>query len=453
MVEFTGERIVPGAVDDDLLHEHISRYRFASGFATDKRCLDAGCGLGYGTAILAKAAATAVGVDIDLSTVNLAKTNHSMRGLEFSVSDVRDLPFADRQFDLSVSFEVVEHLHDWQRFLVEIARVTAVDGLAVISTPNRNYYAESRGVSGPNPFHIHEFDYAEYLDAMRGVFRHVRLVGQNVVPAISFFNEEDRSATGAFRDAAANRVADAQYYVALCSHTGVQASGNFVYIASSGNVLKERARHIRLLEQEVRAKTQWLERAKLELEELQRAHEQVEMELRERSRWAIQSTEELQLRNASLASSLDEKCAELEVAVARLHEAEQTVEERSLWARGLDDHNLELRERIAHLDHSLLEATEAVASSIARAENLSDQLDSLTVALEDNQQLRHREQSLLAEIAGFDTTVREPAVPEIAERLRNIVETSQQQAATLELLRVSRWLRLGRTLGIGPQLR
>lgn len=453
MVEFTGERIVPGAVDEDLLHEHVSRYRFASRFAVGKRCLDAGCGLGYGTALLSQSAAIAVGVDVDPGTVLRAREANRLPGLNFSISDVCALPFADGHFDLSVSFEVVEHLQDWRRFLRELARVTARHGVALVSTPNRDYYAESRGESGPNPFHVHEFDCSEFLDAMRDVFQHVRVIGQNAVPAISFFGSEDRSALKTFRDSSDAVVADAQFYIAVCSHDSLPASGDFVYLASTGNVLMERARHIQLLEQEVKTKTQWLEQAKSELASLQRVHERVELELKERSAWALQSTEDLQSRNASLASSLERKCEELEVAVARLHEAERTIEERSQWARRLDAHNLELRERILHLDRALLDAAEAVASSVARAEGLTDQLNSLAVALEDNQHLRHREQSLLAEIAGFDTTQGEPAVPEIAARLRGIVEASQQRAEALELLRVSRWLRLGRILGVGPSLR
>ncbi len=453
MVEFTGERIVPGAVDDDLLHEHVSRYRFACSFAVGKRCLDAGCGMGYGTALLAQSAAAAVGVDVDPGTVLLARESNRLPGLNFSVSDVRALPFADGHFELSVSFEVVEHLDDWRHFLRELARVTAHRGIALVSTPNRDYYAMSRGESGPNPFHVHEFDCSEFVAAMRGVFQHVRLIGQNAVPAISFLGSEDRSALETFRDSHAVGVADAQFYIAVCSHSSLPPSKDFIYLASSGNVLMERARHIQLLEREVEAKTEWLERAKSELVSLQRIHERVELELKERSAWALQSTEDLQSRNRSLASSLDKKCKELEDAVARLHEAERTVEERSQWARRLDAHNLELRDRIHHLDRALLDAAEAVASSVAKAESLTDQLNSLAAALEDNQHLRHREQSLLAEIAGFDTTQGEPAVPEIAARLRSIVEASQQRGETLELLRASRWLRLGRILGVGPSLR
>src|ERR1017187_819804 len=45
-VEFTGERVIPGRVDADLLNEHMARYAFAARLARGKRVLDAGCGAG-----------------------------------------------------------------------------------------------------------------------------------------------------------------------------------------------------------------------------------------------------------------------------------------------------------------------------------------------------------------------------------------------------------------------
>ena len=48
--EFTGERVIPGQVNEDLWAEHIARYAFASRFAAHSRVLDAGCGAGYGAA-------------------------------------------------------------------------------------------------------------------------------------------------------------------------------------------------------------------------------------------------------------------------------------------------------------------------------------------------------------------------------------------------------------------
>ena len=56
LAEFTGERVIPGEVDIDLLNEHMARYTFAARLARGKRVLDAGCGAGYGSAELARAA-------------------------------------------------------------------------------------------------------------------------------------------------------------------------------------------------------------------------------------------------------------------------------------------------------------------------------------------------------------------------------------------------------------
>ena len=48
VTEFTGERVIPGQVNDDLWAEHVARYAFAARFASGRRALDAGCGTGYG---------------------------------------------------------------------------------------------------------------------------------------------------------------------------------------------------------------------------------------------------------------------------------------------------------------------------------------------------------------------------------------------------------------------
>ena len=56
LAEFTGERLIPGQVDVDLLNEHMARYTFAARLARGKRVLDAGCGAGYGSAELAEGA-------------------------------------------------------------------------------------------------------------------------------------------------------------------------------------------------------------------------------------------------------------------------------------------------------------------------------------------------------------------------------------------------------------
>lgn len=163
MVEFTGERVVPGQVNDDLWSEHLARYAFARQYAAARRVLDAGCGTGYGSAELAGVAAQVVGFDVAREAIDDARSRFSRAGLHFTVASGGSMPFATEAFDLVVAFEVIEHLEDQRGFLKECARVLKPGSLLIVSSPNRLYYAESRAKTGPNPFHTHEFEAVEFL--------------------------------------------------------------------------------------------------------------------------------------------------------------------------------------------------------------------------------------------------------------------------------------------------
>jgi len=108
--EFTGERFLPG-VAGEIAYEHWHRYAFARRFVAGKRVLDAACGEGYGTALVAEVAASAVGVDIDAAVVATARGAYAQRAnLRFEVASVTLLPLADQSIDVVVSFETVEHV-------------------------------------------------------------------------------------------------------------------------------------------------------------------------------------------------------------------------------------------------------------------------------------------------------------------------------------------------------
>ena len=83
MAEFTGERVIPGQVDIDLMNEHVARYAFAARLARGKRVLDAGCGAGYGSAELAKVAASVLGVDVAADAVDFAREHYRLPHLSF----------------------------------------------------------------------------------------------------------------------------------------------------------------------------------------------------------------------------------------------------------------------------------------------------------------------------------------------------------------------------------
>ncbi len=155
-LEFTGERFVPGTTGA-IAYEHGHRYAFALRYARGRRVLDAACGEGYGTALLATVAASAIGVDISDEAVAHARDVYATADrMRFECASVTALPIADASIDLVVSFETIEHLpaEDQPRMLAEFARVLTPEGVLVLSSPNRRRYSDERNYR--NPFHLHE---------------------------------------------------------------------------------------------------------------------------------------------------------------------------------------------------------------------------------------------------------------------------------------------------------
>jgi SAM-dependent methyltransferase len=176
-LEFTGERVVPGKVGALLWSEHMARYLLAADFVKAQVVLDAGSGAGYGTELLAaRGAKSILGIDLAEDAIAYARDQYRRTNLEYRVMDVADLRLADQTFDVVVSFEVIEHLTEQEKFVAGIARVLKADGLFLVSTPNRSVYRQGEE---PNPFHTREFTLEEFSQLLIGYFRHVRILGQS----------------------------------------------------------------------------------------------------------------------------------------------------------------------------------------------------------------------------------------------------------------------------------
>lgn len=221
-LEFTGERFTPECVRE-IWYEHWHRYAFALPLARGKHVLDAACGEGYGSAMLAGAAASVLGVDISPDTVAHATARYgSGDRLRFGVGDCTRLDhLPSASFDLITSFETLEHLHDHERMIDGFARLLADDGMLLISTPDKRTYTDLTGVA--NEHHVRELYRDEFDALLASRFPHHRVFGQKLlfVSALWDAQKNDRWDAVTMSAEAAMPVATLDYaplyFVAACA--------------------------------------------------------------------------------------------------------------------------------------------------------------------------------------------------------------------------------------------
>jgi 2-polyprenyl-3-methyl-5-hydroxy-6-metoxy-1,4-benzoquinol methylase len=159
-------------------YEHCSRYYFAVPYIRSKIVLDIACGNGYGTYIMAKNRARfVIGVDISQEAITTARRNFSDVNMNFKLMDAAKTDFVDKAFNVVTSFETIEHIPDYIRFLMEIRRLIKDNGVLLISTPNSLITIKRNG-KPDNPYHAKEFTPDEFYRLLSGYFRFVRLYGQ-----------------------------------------------------------------------------------------------------------------------------------------------------------------------------------------------------------------------------------------------------------------------------------
>ena len=206
-MKFTGERMIPGQVPEDLEATHKLRYSFAirnTGIGTrtgSYYVLDAPCGVGYGADMIAAAGANAFGIDTDEESVEYAREHYGRKGrdglgacsfaaasiesawgatdagfapkIEFAIGSYihgteydPDAGFAPKiEFDLVVCFEGIEHVDQdaGARWLKAFYDFLKPGGVLLVSSPHPN-----TSKSGGGGFHKREYFPAELRAIVEG---------------------------------------------------------------------------------------------------------------------------------------------------------------------------------------------------------------------------------------------------------------------------------------------
>lgn len=155
-----GERLDPRSIyrksDFVSFLKHLKAYDYIKQYAEARTVLELGCGTGYGVKHIAKEFKAITAIDIDSELIDSLKKRNKHSNVQYQNYDGINLPFPDLKFDLVFSFQVIEHVWDDLSFLKEIKRVLAPGGLAILTTPNRNYRLKDN--ERPfNPFHLREY--------------------------------------------------------------------------------------------------------------------------------------------------------------------------------------------------------------------------------------------------------------------------------------------------------
>jgi len=127
-----------------------------------KKILDAPCGYGRISKVLAKLGYSVTGIDISEKFIDIARTE--CKKCKFVTGDIRNLPFEDESFDVVLniftSFGYFESDEENEKVIAEASRVLRIGGLFILELINGNYVRENF-----EPLDIEESE--EYLTIVR----------------------------------------------------------------------------------------------------------------------------------------------------------------------------------------------------------------------------------------------------------------------------------------------
>jgi len=171
----TGERTLPDVPEENYWYRrHLVVYEWISERVGGRRVVDMACGEGYGSDVLARNAASVVGVDANPEAHEHARLRYQRPSLRFE----RDLveSFAE-PCDAVVFLQTIEHVQDPGAILEHFKSMLAPGGVAYVSTPNLLTLAPPGAEKSDNPWHVKEYRAEEFRALCEAHFERVELHG------------------------------------------------------------------------------------------------------------------------------------------------------------------------------------------------------------------------------------------------------------------------------------
>tara|TARA_Y100000741_G_C18200885_1_gene537528 strand:+ start:66 stop:800 length:735 start_codon:yes stop_codon:yes gene_type:complete len=105
--------------------------------------LDLGCGGGLVSEPLARLGANVTGIDFVKKNIEVAKLHAKISKLNINYvhKNIKALKI-NKKFDIILVLEVLEHLDNWEKLILDIKGNLNKNGILIISTINRNIYSK-----------------------------------------------------------------------------------------------------------------------------------------------------------------------------------------------------------------------------------------------------------------------------------------------------------------------
>jgi SAM-dependent methyltransferase len=174
-LHLTGERTLPDVPEENYWYRrHLAVYEWIAQRTHGRRVVDLACGEGYGSAVLARTAASVVGVDANPDAFEHARLKYGGEGVRFE-RDMIETWTGD--VDCVVFLQTIEHVRDPDAVLARLRDIIGPDGVAYVSTPNVLTLAPKGAERSGNPWHVREYRPDEYRALCARHFGRVDLLG------------------------------------------------------------------------------------------------------------------------------------------------------------------------------------------------------------------------------------------------------------------------------------
>ena len=174
-LQLTGERTLPDVPEENYwFRRHLVVYRWIASRIGGRRVVDLACGEGYGSAELARTAASVVGVDANPDAFEHARLKYTGPKLSFERNMIE---LWDGDVDCVVFLQTIEHVQDPDAVLARIRDLVGPRGVAYVSTPNVLTLAPEGKERSGNPWHIKEYRAEVFRAVCERHFGSVELLG------------------------------------------------------------------------------------------------------------------------------------------------------------------------------------------------------------------------------------------------------------------------------------